>query len=127
LSAKFSLGAVRTPELSRLVETFIRVGEQTDLSPDRHFHLLRTEVAPLVCTLRERKLIGWFSFLVHDEPYLQIADSYWSPQLTFNGHNGHMYFQHDERAAQNSFGKKFVDAVYAARSARFEFGESGGI
>ena len=57
---------MRTPELSRLVETFIRVGEQTDLSPDRYFHLLRTEVAPLVCTLRERKLVGWFSFLVHD-------------------------------------------------------------
>jgi hypothetical protein len=61
------------------------------------------------------------------EPYLRVADDYWLPQLTFNEHNGHMYFQHDGRAARNSFGKKFVDAVYAARSARFEFGESGGI
>jgi hypothetical protein len=52
---------VRTPQLSRLVETFIQVGEQTDLSPDRHFHLLRTEVAPLVSALRERELVGWFS------------------------------------------------------------------
>jgi hypothetical protein len=57
---------VRTPELSRLVETFIRVGSQTDLSLDRYFHLLRTQVAPLVRTLRERELVGWFSFFVHD-------------------------------------------------------------
>ena len=57
---------MRTPQLSRLVETFIQVGEQTDLSPDRHFHLLRTEVASLVSALRERELVGWFSFLVHD-------------------------------------------------------------
>jgi hypothetical protein len=65
-------------------------------------------------------------FFLDYEPYLQVADDYWIPHITFNEHNGHMYFQHDDRAARNSFGKKFVDAVYAARSARFEFGESGG-
>ncbi|SRR6266404_122877 len=66
-------------------------------------------------------------FFLDYEPYLQIADSYWFTQLALNEHNGHMYFRHDERAAENSFGKKFIAAVYAARSARFEFGESGGI
>jgi hypothetical protein len=66
-------------------------------------------------------------FFLDYEPYLRVADSYWFPQLTLNEHNGHLYFPHDERAAQKSFGKKFVEAVYAASSARFEFGESGGI
>jgi hypothetical protein len=65
-------------------------------------------------------------FFLDYEPYLREVDDYWIPQLTFNEHNGHMYFLHDDRAARNSFGKKFVGAVYAARSARFELGESGG-
>ena len=52
---------MRTRGLSRLVETFV-----LESSPDRHFRMLRTIVAPLVHDLRNRNLIGWFSFLVHD-------------------------------------------------------------
>jgi hypothetical protein len=57
---------MRTPELNRLVETFVRIGTPAELSRDRHFSLLRTLVAPLIRDLRARNLIGWFSFLVHD-------------------------------------------------------------
>ena len=66
-------------------------------------------------------------FFLDYEPYLQVVDGYWLPQLEFNERNGHMYFPHNERAARKSFGKKYVEAVQAARSARFEFGETGGI
>ncbi len=66
-------------------------------------------------------------FFLDYDPWLRVADTYWVSQLQLNEHNGHMYFPHDERAAQKSFGKKFVDAVNAARSARFEFGAKGGI
>ncbi len=55
---------MRTPDLSRLVETFVLVG--TEPSPDRHFRMLRTIVAPVLRDLRDGNLIGWFSFLVHD-------------------------------------------------------------
>ena len=58
--------SMRTPELNRVVETFVRIGTSTELSPDRYFSLLRTFVAPLVRNLRARNLVGWFSFLVHD-------------------------------------------------------------
>ena len=55
---------MRTPDLSRLVETFVRIG--TEGSSDRHFHVLRNLIAPLIRDLRDHNLIGWFSFLVHD-------------------------------------------------------------
>jgi hypothetical protein len=57
---------MRTPDLTRLVETFIRIGRPDETTPDNHFRLLRNVVAPLVKDLRKRELIGWFSFLVHD-------------------------------------------------------------
>lgn len=58
------------------------------------------------------------------DPFLRIADEYWLAQLEFDENNGHMYFPHDDRAAEKSFGNKYVEAIHAARSARFEFGES---
>lgn len=59
------------------------------------------------------------------EPFLRVADMYWIQQCEFDENNGHMYFPHDDDAAKKSFGKNYVEAVHAARSARFEFGESG--
>lgn len=55
---------MRTPDLNRLLETFIRIG--TESTHDQHFRTLRTKVAPLVHDLRSRNLVGWFSFLVHN-------------------------------------------------------------
>lgn len=64
-------------------------------------------------------------FFLDYAPFLKVVDDYWLPQLEFDENNGHMYFPHDDRAAEKSFGKKYVESIHAARSARFEFGQSG--
>jgi hypothetical protein len=43
-------------------------------------------------------------------------------QITVDEQLGHLQFPHDERAARKSFGQGLVEAVAAARSARFEHG-----
>lgn len=59
------------------------------------------------------------------DPKIQVADGYWWQQITVDEHTGMLEFPHDERAARKSFGRGLVDAVQAARSARFEHGASG--
>src|SRR5688572_14945096 len=58
---------MRTPDLKRIVETFISIGPPNDANRarNRYFELLRTQVAPLLTDLQHRGYIGWFSFLVH--------------------------------------------------------------
>jgi hypothetical protein len=57
-------------------------------------------------------------------PMLQTADGYWFDQAALNSETGVWEFPHDDRAARKSFGQGLVDAVTAARSARFEHGET---
>ncbi len=59
---------MRTPNMARLAETFVMIGYPNDANRvrQRYFALLRTKIAPLIADLRERRYIGWFSFLVHD-------------------------------------------------------------
>jgi hypothetical protein len=56
-------------------------------------------------------------------PILNDADDYWFNQVIVNQQTGALEFPHNERAACKSFGRGLVDAVKAARSARFEHGE----
>ena len=60
---------MNNPDLSRIAETFIRVARR-DADPravwTRHIQLLRSRVAPLVRDLRNRRYVGWYSFLFHD-------------------------------------------------------------
>jgi hypothetical protein len=60
--------SLTVPDLSRLVETYLRIGPPP--ADSRlwvvYVDLLRFRVAPLVGSLRKEQLIGWYSFLVHD-------------------------------------------------------------
>jgi hypothetical protein len=56
------------------------------------------------------------------DPKIQVADGYWWQQITVDEQTGMLQFPHDERAAAASFGRGLVQAVEAARSARFEHG-----
>jgi hypothetical protein len=58
------------------------------------------------------------------EPYVVTADGYWAQALQFDCSNGRSRFDFDERTLRNSFGRGYVNALYAARAARFEYGES---
>ncbi len=53
------------PDLSRIVESFVRVGPADEPHGWQHLVLLRTVVGPVVKELRAKGLIGWFSFLIH--------------------------------------------------------------
>jgi hypothetical protein len=55
---------------------------------------------------------------------LTVADAYWFQQVVTNPETGALQFPHDDREARESFGQGLVDAVAAARSARFEHGET---
>ena len=59
--------SMSTPNLKRIVETFIAIGPPNDANRarNRYYELLRTKVGPLIEDLRHRGYIGWFSFLVH--------------------------------------------------------------
>jgi hypothetical protein len=59
------------------------------------------------------------------DPKIQVADAYWWTAITVDEQTGMLQFPHDERAAGKSFGRGLVEAVEAARSARFEHGEQG--
>ncbi|WP_280215853.1 hypothetical protein [Nocardia cyriacigeorgica] len=50
---------------------------------------------------------------------LRIADDYWFGQAELDHDTGRLLFRHDDRAAEKSFGRGVVEAVRAARSARF--------
>jgi hypothetical protein len=59
------------------------------------------------------------------EPKIVVADDYWWPQIEIDSHTGALNFPHDDYQARKSFGQGLVDAVEAARSARFEHGTGG--
>lgn len=61
---------MNSPNLSKIVETFIKIELNPDYDPIRFWQsyltLLREKVIPLIENLRQEKLIGWFSLLVHN-------------------------------------------------------------
>lgn len=58
-------------------------------------------------------------------PKLTTADAWWYERTIPNSETGALEFTHDDRGLRKSFGQGLVDAVTAARSARFEHGERG--
>lgn len=63
------------------------------------------------------------AFFQDYEPMLVTADEYWFQCAEMDERTGVLLFVHDERGLRKSFGQGLVDAVQAARSARFEHGE----
>jgi hypothetical protein len=59
------------------------------------------------------------------EPKIVVADDYWWQSIVVDPQTGALDFAHDDHQARKSFGKGLVDAVQAARSARFEHGTEG--
>ncbi|WP_062434937.1 hypothetical protein [Herbidospora daliensis] len=55
---------------------------------------------------------------------LTTADQYWFQTVELDEATGVLKFTHDERGLTESFGEGLVQAVTAARSARFEHGET---
>ncbi len=60
---------MNVPNLERVIETFIPItipNEATSLQIWQHYlNILRSKVEPLVKDLMQRRLIDWYSFLVH--------------------------------------------------------------
>jgi hypothetical protein len=59
------------------------------------------------------------------EPKIVVADEYWWQSIVVDSRTGALDFAHDDHQARKSFGQGLVDAVQAARSARFERGTEG--
>lgn len=64
-------------------------------------------------------------FFTSSEPFVRAADNYWFQLVELDESTGRLNFPFSERRARKAFGRNLVEAVYAARSARFEHGESG--
>lgn len=64
------------------------------------------------------------AFFQDYEPYVNIADDYWFAALSFDERTGRHHFKADERRLGKAFGRGYIQAVEAARSARFEHGEN---
>jgi hypothetical protein len=59
-------------------------------------------------------------------PLVVTADAYWFQTLRLDPHTGRLHFDMDERRLGKAFGRGYLEAVAAARAARFEHGESPG-
>ena len=59
------------------------------------------------------------------EPKIAFLDNYWRQSIVIDHQTGGLDFDHDDHQARKSFGQGLVDAVQAARSARFERGTEG--
>jgi len=60
--------SLTVPNLTRLVETYLRIGPPPAVVGlwTVYLDVLRFRVAPPIDSLRKQQLIGWYSFLVHD-------------------------------------------------------------
>ncbi len=113
---------------------------ETDLFEGEHIELCRALsretgcpvlllTGPPACRLYQQ-LMPWSkdneftaAFFADYGPLLNTADGYWLAQAELNEETGALEFPHDARAMRKAFGQGFIDAMEAARSARFEHGE----
>jgi hypothetical protein len=58
------------------------------------------------------------------EPFLMTASDYWFQVLKLDSRTGRLHFNLNDRALRKAFGRGYLEAVAAARGARFEHGES---
>lgn len=56
---------MQKPDLNRVWETFIKIGLPQDMSLQQIISLIRSKVYPMICDLRNRKIINWYFFLIH--------------------------------------------------------------
>lgn len=54
-----------SPELDRVVETYVRICPQSEALQNRHLAVLRGVIAPSLASLRSAGLVDWFCFLIH--------------------------------------------------------------
>ncbi|MBI2425881.1 MAG: hypothetical protein HYV27_23860 [Candidatus Hydrogenedentes bacterium] len=57
-------------------------------------------------------------------PYVIVVDEYWWRVLDIEHSTGILKLTLDQRGIRKAFGKGYVEAIAAARGARFEFGET---
>jgi len=56
---------VEKPDLTRVAETFVRIGASDQPHNWRHLDILRETVRPLLLDLRAESVVDWYSFLLH--------------------------------------------------------------
>jgi len=54
------------PKLSRMFETFIKIGLPDQISHKMLFDIMRLKIYPLVSNLREKGVISWYHFMFHN-------------------------------------------------------------
>jgi len=54
------------PDLDRMWETFIKIGLPSEISIARVIHAIRFKIYPTISDLRKKKVINWYSFLIHN-------------------------------------------------------------
>lgn len=54
------------PDLNRMWETFIRIGLANQVPVARVIHMIRFNVYPMISDLRDKKIIDWHFFLIHN-------------------------------------------------------------
>lgn len=63
------------------------------------------------------------AFFQDYDPWIRTVDDYWLQSLDMDEKTGRMKWTHTEHGLGKSFGRLYVEAVAAARGARFEHGE----
>lgn len=79
---------VEKPDLNRIWETYVRIGNPNETSNSEHFkrlvRLIRFKVRPMLSDLRQKKIIGWYSFLVHRSRQSGDPNYYWHIRFELN-------------------------------------------
>jgi hypothetical protein len=126
-------------------ETFVEVkGGNVDQFAGEHVHLCRgladLTATPVLLLIGEPALRMYncvapgmkdnsfraIFFVDYTTKKYEVADAYWFQQVEMVEETGVLefrYHQQDSRAARKTFGRGVVDAITAARTARFEHGE----
>lgn len=65
------------------------------------------------------------AFFLDYGPQIEVADQYWFQLVDNRPSDGALIFTGDDRSIGKALGRGFLDAITAARSARFEHGETG--
>lgn len=73
---------MKQPDIDRVWETFLRIGQPSNIHSGQHLELMRSAIAPLLVDLQSRGIIGWYSFLIHGNAsgvptVAHDTDSFW--------------------------------------------------
>ncbi len=75
------------PDLTRMWETFVRIGPASSVRSGRHIERLRIHLTPLIERLTELGLVSWYCFLIHGRTSgvptpAGDEDSFWHVRLS---------------------------------------------